>query len=65
MPVIRTVGPVEVIALEDGVGPFFRPRADAFPAATPEQWRRADAFDPGTATADGQWLLRFRCYAGG
>lgn len=63
MPVIRAVGPVDVIALEDGVGPFFKPRGDVFPTATPEQWRRADAFDPGTVTADGRWLLRFRCYA--
>jgi glyoxylase-like metal-dependent hydrolase (beta-lactamase superfamily II) len=63
MPVIRTVGPIEVIALEDGAGPFFKPRNEVFPAATPEQWRRADAFDPGTATVDGQWLLHFRCYA--
>jgi glyoxylase-like metal-dependent hydrolase (beta-lactamase superfamily II) len=63
MPAIRTVGTAEVIALEDGVGPFFKPREEVFPTATPEQWRRADAFDPGTATAEGQWLLRFRCYA--
>lgn len=63
MPVIRPVGQAEVIALEDGVGPFFKPREKVFPAATPQQWSRADGFDPGTATVDGQWLLRFRCYA--
>lgn len=63
MPVIRTVGAAEVIALEDGLGPFFKPRTEAFPTATPEQWRRADAFDPDTTTAGGEWLLRFRCYA--
>jgi len=63
MPVIRTVGVAEVIALEDGVGPFFRPREEVFPEATLEQWHRADAFDPDTATTEGQWLLRFRCYA--
>ena len=62
MPVIRTVGSAEVIALEDGVGPFFKPREQMIPAATPEHWRRADALDPGVTTADGQWLLRFRCY---
>ena len=63
MPAIRTVGPAEVIALEDGLGPFFKPRQEAFPGATAEQWRTADAFDPDASTPDGQWLLRFRCFA--
>src|SRR6266540_256319 len=63
MPVIRAVGPAEVVALEDGLGPFFKPREDAFPDATPEHWRRADAFDPDAVTGDGQWLLWFRCFA--
>jgi glyoxylase-like metal-dependent hydrolase (beta-lactamase superfamily II) len=63
MAAIRRVGPIEVIALEDGIGPFFQHREAAFPDATPEQWRRADAFDPDTVTADGGWLLRFRCFA--
>src|SRR5262245_11870557 len=63
MPVSRTVGSAEVIALEDGLGPFFKPRQEAFPDATAEQWRGADAFDPDAATPDGQWLLRFRCFA--
>lgn len=63
VPVVRALGSLEVIALEDGSGPFFQPREEAFPTATPEQWRRADAFDPDTVTADGRWWLRFRCYA--
>jgi len=63
MPFIRAVGAAEVVALQDGVGSFFKPRAEAFPDATAEQWRQADAFDPDALTADGQWLLRFRCYA--
>ncbi|GGM48560.1 MBL fold metallo-hydrolase [Dactylosporangium sucinum] len=63
MPVIRTIGSVEVIALEDGIGPFFKPRETVFPGATPQQWHHADAFDPGATTADGRWLLRFRCFA--
>ena len=63
MPVTRTVGAAEVIALEDGVGPFFKPRHEVFPGATVKQWRRADAFDPGSVTADNRWLLRFRCFA--
>jgi glyoxylase-like metal-dependent hydrolase (beta-lactamase superfamily II) len=62
MPVVRALGPIEIIALEDGSGPFFQPREEAFPTATPDQWRRADAFDPDSVTADGQWWLRFRCY---
>src|SRR5262245_22632275 len=57
------VGSMDVIALEDAVGPFFAPRAEAFPTATAEQWAAADAFDPGARTGDGEWLLRFRSYA--
>jgi glyoxylase-like metal-dependent hydrolase (beta-lactamase superfamily II) len=56
-------GGVTVFALEDGAGPFFQPRAEAFPEANDEQWRRADAYDPGSVTAGGEWLLRFRCFA--
>jgi glyoxylase-like metal-dependent hydrolase (beta-lactamase superfamily II) len=52
-----------VIALDDGAGVFFQPRRAAFPAATDEDWRRADTIDPGAVTADGEWLLRFRCFA--
>lgn len=63
MPVIRTVGAAEVVALDDGVGTFFKPREEVFPTATAQQWSRADAFDPDTVGPDGQWLLRFRCYA--
>lgn len=63
MPVIRTVGAAEVIALDDGVGVFFKPREEVFPTATAQQWRRADAFDPDTISPEGQWRLRFRCYA--
>ena len=63
MPAVRTLGSIEVIALEDGSGPFFQPREQVFPTATPEQWRRADTFDPESVTADGRWRLRFRCYA--
>jgi glyoxylase-like metal-dependent hydrolase (beta-lactamase superfamily II) len=48
--------------LEDGSGPFFSPREEAFDA-TPAQWAEADAFDPESLTPDGQWLLRFRCFA--
>lgn len=57
------IGDVTVLALEDGHGPFFEPRAAAFPAATEELWRAADAADPAARTADGEWLLRFRCFA--
>ena len=52
-----------MVALEDGQGPFFEPRTEAFPTATPEQWRAADAHDSTAVTADGQWLLRFRAFA--
>jgi glyoxylase-like metal-dependent hydrolase (beta-lactamase superfamily II) len=52
-----------VIALDDGQGPFFEPRARAFPTATADQWRAADARDPAAITGDGDWLLRFRCFA--
>jgi glyoxylase-like metal-dependent hydrolase (beta-lactamase superfamily II) len=63
MPVSRTVGSAEVIALEDGAGEFFQPRREVFPSVTEETWRRADALDPGAVTADERWWLRFRCFA--
>jgi glyoxylase-like metal-dependent hydrolase (beta-lactamase superfamily II) len=63
MPLSRAVGPVTVVALDDGEGLFFQPREQAFPQVTPELWRRADERDPDAVTADGRWLLRFRCFA--
>ncbi|MQM27563.1 MBL fold metallo-hydrolase [Glycomyces albidus] len=57
------LGAHTVIALTDGRGPFFSPRTDAFPDATPEQWAAADAFDPGSVDADGRWMLQFRAFA--
>jgi len=33
------------------------------PKASAADWARADALDPGAVTPDGQWLLRFRCFA--
>jgi glyoxylase-like metal-dependent hydrolase (beta-lactamase superfamily II) len=57
----RRFGSTTVFALTDGEGPFFQPRADAFPDATEEHWRRADRFDP-AALRDGGWWLRFRCF---
>ncbi|HZE48453.1 MAG TPA: MBL fold metallo-hydrolase [Jatrophihabitantaceae bacterium] len=63
MPHSRTLGATNVIALDDGTGPYFRPRHEAFPQASAEQWRRADELDPRARTADGEWLLRFRCFA--
>lgn len=50
-------------ALCDGVGPFFRPRAEAFPDASAETWAAADRRDPAAVGADGQWILHFHCYA--
>jgi glyoxylase-like metal-dependent hydrolase (beta-lactamase superfamily II) len=61
--VTRRVGAMTVHALDDGEGPFFSPRAEAFAGATPGQWALADEFDPGAVTADGQWFLRFRAFA--
>jgi glyoxylase-like metal-dependent hydrolase (beta-lactamase superfamily II) len=63
VPLRRTLGATTVTALEDGTGPYFRPRRAAFPQATDEQWRRADELDPKARSADGEWLLRFRCFA--
>ncbi|WP_367038701.1 MBL fold metallo-hydrolase [Streptomyces sp. Je 1-332] len=57
------VGPYTVIALADGAGPFFSPRAEAFPGATTEQWSAADRFDPGALDAEGRWRLQFRAFA--
>lgn len=63
MPLHQSIGATTVIALEDGTGPYFRPRREAFPQATDEQWRHADELDPAARSADGEWLLRFRCFA--
>ncbi|MER7331380.1 MULTISPECIES: MBL fold metallo-hydrolase [unclassified Micromonospora] len=63
MPPRRILGSITVTALTDGEGPFFQPRAEAFPDATPEHWRAADRRDPGTVTADGRWWLPFRGFA--
>src|SRR3712207_4221872 len=63
MPLTRTVGRLTVTALEDGAGPFFLSRAEAFPDATAAQWAAADAADPAAVTAGGEWWLPFRSYA--
>jgi glyoxylase-like metal-dependent hydrolase (beta-lactamase superfamily II) len=55
-------GDIEIVMLEDASGPFFSPREEAFDA-TAAQWDDADVFDPQARTADGSWLLRFRCFA--
>jgi glyoxylase-like metal-dependent hydrolase (beta-lactamase superfamily II) len=61
-PSIR-IGDAEIIALADGQGPFFAPRAEAFPHATADQWAAVDRFDPGSVDADGRWFLQFRAFA--
>jgi glyoxylase-like metal-dependent hydrolase (beta-lactamase superfamily II) len=58
----RQFGPVAVTALTDAVGMFFSPRAQAFPTATSEQWAAADRLDP-LSVHEGEWRLRFRCFA--
>ncbi|MEV0585057.1 MBL fold metallo-hydrolase [Nonomuraea sp. NPDC050310] len=57
------IGSTEIIALPDAEGPFFAPRAEAFPEATDAQWAEADRFDPGSVDAEGRWWLQFRAYA--
>jgi glyoxylase-like metal-dependent hydrolase (beta-lactamase superfamily II) len=63
MPLTHTVGPLTITALEDAQGPFFLPRAEAFPSATADQWAAADAADPAAVSSGGEWWLRFRSYA--
>ncbi|MEO3753004.1 MBL fold metallo-hydrolase [Streptomyces sp. B6B3] len=63
LPPSLQIGPYTVIALADGAGPFFSPRAEAFPGATTEQWAAADRLDPGALDGDGRWWLRFRAFA--
>ena len=63
MPLTHTVGKLTITALEDAAGPYFKPRAEAFPDATAAQWAAADAADPAAVTAEGEWFLRFRSYA--
>lgn len=57
------IGSTEIIALADGEGPFFSPRAEAFPEATAAQWAEADRYDPGAVDVEGRWRLQFRAYA--
>ncbi|SDL63643.1 Glyoxylase, beta-lactamase superfamily II [Glycomyces sambucus] len=57
------LGAHTVIALADGEGPFFSPRAEAFPDAGAAQWADADAFDPGAVDGEGRWVLSFRAFA--
>ncbi|MGW7466024.1 MBL fold metallo-hydrolase [Streptomyces xantholiticus] len=57
------IGSTEITALADGEGPFFSPRAEAFPEATAAQWAEADRYDPGAVDAEGRWRLQFRAYA--
>jgi len=63
MPQSRTYGSATVYALHDAVGDFFTSRTRAFPGATAEQWRRAEARDPASFAPRDQWRLTFRCYA--
>ncbi|GAA0500573.1 hypothetical protein Ade02nite_27650 [Paractinoplanes deccanensis] len=63
MPLTQAVGRLTVIALDDAQGPYFRPRAEAFPDATAEQWAAADRADPAVVTPEGEWVLPFRSYA--
>jgi glyoxylase-like metal-dependent hydrolase (beta-lactamase superfamily II) len=62
VPLHRSLGATTVTALNDGTGPYFRARREAFPQATDEHWRRADELDPRARSRDGDWLLRFRCF---
>ncbi|MET8479191.1 MBL fold metallo-hydrolase [Streptomyces clavifer] len=57
------IGSTEIIALADGEGPFFSPRAEAFPEAAAAQWAEADRYDPGAVDAEDRWRLQFRAYA--
>ncbi|MEU0266556.1 MBL fold metallo-hydrolase [Nocardioides sp. NPDC006303] len=57
------IGSTEIIALADGEGLFFSPRADAFPGATAAQWAEVDDYDPDAVDAEGRWRLQFRAYA--
>lgn len=52
-----------ITALCDGVGPYFRPREEAFPDASAELWAAADERDPDAVGPDGGWRLHFHCYA--
>jgi len=63
MPQTHRVGKLTIVALEDAAGPFFQPRAEAFPDASAAQWAAADAADPAAVTSAGEWWLRFRSYA--
>lgn len=59
----RRVAGATVFALQDGAGPFFQPRQQAFPDAAAHHWQQADALDPDAVDGTGGWWLRFRCFA--
>ncbi len=63
MDAVFPIGEAEIVVIEHASGPFFDRRERVFADATPQQWADADAFDPEALTADGSWLLRFRCFA--
>jgi glyoxylase-like metal-dependent hydrolase (beta-lactamase superfamily II) len=63
MSVVRKVGSLSVVALQDAEGPHFDRREDAIPDATLAQWAAADERDPAARAADGRWWLRFRSFA--
>jgi glyoxylase-like metal-dependent hydrolase (beta-lactamase superfamily II) len=62
--VSERTGRYEVMALPDASGPFtLATPEEAFPNATPEDWRRAERVDPGAFGDDGRWHLDFHCFA--
>ncbi|GLY65207.1 MBL fold metallo-hydrolase [Amycolatopsis taiwanensis] len=59
----QAVGRLDVVALVDASGPFFRPRNEVLLGATDDDWEQAQRIDPGAFGADGEWRLDFRCFA--
>lgn len=56
------VGAFAVHPLVDAAGAIDTTLAEAFPAATPEQWDAARALDPTTFGPDDAWVLPFRAF---
>jgi glyoxylase-like metal-dependent hydrolase (beta-lactamase superfamily II) len=57
------VGGYSVVSVVDASGVLAATLAEAFPAATDEDWRAARSLDPEGFGPDGRWALDFRCVA--
>lgn len=56
------IGAVQIVALLDAAGTFFRTAPDTFPSATADQWAAARRLDPDAFGPADSWRLAFHCF---